>query len=312
MPAASHGCYPNLIIAGAPKCGTTSLFRYLADHPQVAAAKRKETRFLMDRDYPLYEPTCNVHDAGLQAYEKFFEPEQCALSKFILEATPDYLYQETPLRFLPLLPEQPKILFVFRDPSLRILSYYRYAVNNLAELPSSLSFSELVDDLLAGNVPEQFPIVARLLEHSRYADYLPRWYDEFGRENIVAILFESLVRDPAGALSQLCRAIGIDEDFYQAYQFTKSNETIAVRSQILHRIFRSTWSWRMPIAIRKAGGRAYRAINVGPATSSTNVHADDIRRLDVALADANQALQGLTGLDVSIWQKRGSSATTAA
>ena len=45
---------PNLMIAGAPKCGTTSLHHYLADHPSVCASIEQESRFLMDEAYPLY------------------------------------------------------------------------------------------------------------------------------------------------------------------------------------------------------------------------------------------------------------------
>src|SRR5688500_8554449 len=36
---------PNLIIAGVPKGGTTSLFRYLAQHPDICAARNKELRY---------------------------------------------------------------------------------------------------------------------------------------------------------------------------------------------------------------------------------------------------------------------------
>ena len=42
-----------LIIGGTTKAGTTSLHAYLSDHPQVCASSIKETRFFLDRDYPL-------------------------------------------------------------------------------------------------------------------------------------------------------------------------------------------------------------------------------------------------------------------
>jgi len=37
--------YPNLVVAGAPKCGTSSLYFWLAAHPEVAASREKETFF---------------------------------------------------------------------------------------------------------------------------------------------------------------------------------------------------------------------------------------------------------------------------
>ncbi|MCP5333794.1 MAG: hypothetical protein H7A13_10650, partial [Pseudomonadales bacterium] len=50
---------PNLIIAGAPKCGTTSLFDYLVQHPQVGGSSVKETCYVMDRGYPLFKAQSN-------------------------------------------------------------------------------------------------------------------------------------------------------------------------------------------------------------------------------------------------------------
>ena len=48
--------YRFLIIGGASKAGTTSMFSYLAEHPQICASHAKETRFFLDSDYPLSSP----------------------------------------------------------------------------------------------------------------------------------------------------------------------------------------------------------------------------------------------------------------
>jgi len=42
--------FPNLVIAGAPKSGTSSLFFWLAAHPEVCGSQKKETYFLADKD----------------------------------------------------------------------------------------------------------------------------------------------------------------------------------------------------------------------------------------------------------------------
>src|SRR5688572_5812110 len=47
---------PNVIIAGAPKCGTSSLFRWLTDHPQVGGSTMKETYFFIDPESHMYDP----------------------------------------------------------------------------------------------------------------------------------------------------------------------------------------------------------------------------------------------------------------
>ena len=93
---------PNVIIAGAPKCGTTSLFEYLAAHPAVCPATVKETRYLIDKDYPLYHQERSFLRRGLVGYSEFFQKHIPGLHKIFIEATPDYMYQNTPLKVLPL------------------------------------------------------------------------------------------------------------------------------------------------------------------------------------------------------------------
>jgi len=50
-----------LIIAGQPKAGTTSLFDWMAQHPEITPSRLKETRFFLDPDYPLNRPLPNAH-----------------------------------------------------------------------------------------------------------------------------------------------------------------------------------------------------------------------------------------------------------
>jgi hypothetical protein len=69
---------PNLIIGGAPKCGTSSLFQWLADHPEVCGSRVKEIFYLMDRDHPLLKAESNFHNHGLCGYESYFKKAQYA------------------------------------------------------------------------------------------------------------------------------------------------------------------------------------------------------------------------------------------
>ena len=53
----SRAMLPNVVIAGAPKCGTTSLFAWLADHPDVCGSNVKEARYFLDPGDPLFDET---------------------------------------------------------------------------------------------------------------------------------------------------------------------------------------------------------------------------------------------------------------
>ena len=94
---------PNVVVAGAPKCGTSSLFAWLCDHPDVCGSQVKETRYLLDASSPLAR-SGSYERGGIQGYAAYFEhcAERATPPRVIVEATPDYLYQETARQVLPL------------------------------------------------------------------------------------------------------------------------------------------------------------------------------------------------------------------
>lgn len=293
---------PNVIIAGAPKCGTTSLFRYLADHPDVCSSKVKETRYLLDINYPLFDPQNTYSRDGLSGYSRFFSRDEAMARSVILEATPDYIYQNTPHEAIKKFPFPPYVIFVFRRPASRILSYFNYAQNNLSQLPKDWSFEYFVNLLLADLVSNKYPIVRESLRQSRYADYLMRWINTVGQDNICTILFEELTQEPLSHLKDLAQRIGLDTTFYDSYEFPQENPTIFVHNQNLHRIYRSLWDVKFPRPIRKFGGAIYRALNVaGNNPRKMESEQAQLKRLDREFTDANQQLAALTGLDLSCW-----------
>src|SRR4051812_43533914 len=73
---------PDFIIIGVQKGGTTSLYRYLIQHPDVLAATRKETHYYDE-----------LHAKGLKWYKGFFPKINAAEKPFLTcEATPDYFF----------------------------------------------------------------------------------------------------------------------------------------------------------------------------------------------------------------------------
>ena len=67
--------------------------------------------------------------------------------KIILEATPDYIYQKTPLEVLPNLNPMPNIIFILRNPAKRLYSFFNFAKNNMGVLKKDISFTEYINRL---------------------------------------------------------------------------------------------------------------------------------------------------------------------
>src|SRR5947199_9809161 len=86
--SAKFSGYRFLIIGGTSKAGTTSVFNYLAGHPEVCPAE-KETRFFLDADYPLPSKR-RYQENNSETYWSLFQSGPQENWRF--EATPDYLY----------------------------------------------------------------------------------------------------------------------------------------------------------------------------------------------------------------------------
>lgn len=294
---------PNLIIAGAPKCGTTSLFEYLASHPEVCPSNVKETYYLMDADYPLYQKDWNFKGNGLAGYEQYFQDCDTEHFSIFVEATPDYMYQRVPLEVLPTFKETPTIIFVLRKPSDRIYSLFRFAKNNLAILDKHLSFAQYLDMVNSkdGGLVGR-PILLNAIEHSKYSKYLMQWMKALGSDRIKVFLFEDMVANPAVFMSRLSLMLGIDQKYYDTYPFGRKNETYVIRNTGLHRMMRSYGDKVSIKPIRWLAHKMYKISNMREA--SDNKSEEDkrvLQELDSIFAPYNDELEKLSALDLARW-----------
>jgi hypothetical protein len=110
---APAGRLPDVVIVGAMKGGTTSLFSYLAQHPEIHGSIRKEVHYF-DRHFK----------RGNTWYRKHFTRRGDGV---VLEATPDYMFHKSSLdRIRTVLPNA-KLIIVLRDPVRRAYSHYHHS-----------------------------------------------------------------------------------------------------------------------------------------------------------------------------------------
>lgn len=209
----------NAVIAGAEKSGTTSLFRSLSEHPDVAPSTVKETRYFQPIMYgkPL-EPVA--------VYEAYFagagsEPVR-------LEGTPRYLYGGRPLaeRMREVLGPEARIVMVLREPIARFESFFTFQKARLRIAPEidveaylaradALTDAERADP--ANHAWLAFP-------GGCYADYLQAWRDVFG-DQVLVLFFENLLKDTASTLREVATFLAIDPEAYPSYEFASENRT---------------------------------------------------------------------------------------
>lgn len=281
--------YSYLIIGGVTKAGTTSLFTYLGDHPEICPSSLKETCFFLDADYPR-TAQYRLEDDGLEKYGVYFE--HCQGRCLRLEATPVYLYSSrTPQKIKRSL-QDVKIVFILREPIERLISFYRFEKQGNV-LPSSLSFDEYVHLLFQKeskcDQKAVRPPYMRALEEGRYSTYLESYFDVFERDRLCVLQSEKLKQDPATLLEDVCVFAGIDPSFYRDYDFQVFHRTPEVKSTTIHgaylrfrkniRAYAHNKPWFRVIArsIQRLWEPIYFRLNRG-------------HRQDIAISEKNQSL----------------------
>jgi len=224
-----------LIIGGTTKAGTTSLYRYLKDHPQICASALKETRFFLDADSPL--PVKTPFDESLEGYREYFSNCLSAEEKVLMEATPDYLYSRTALRIADLLPNA-KMVFVLRDPVDRMISWFKYA-RQCGLLDSKVSFEEYVKFQFDKPVAPDTPGYYRALEEGCYSRYLGGFKEKMPNR-ILLLSFDELKRSPVNVMRKICDFSNLDSGFYDEYEFLAENVSQVVKYQFIERLYLTT------------------------------------------------------------------------
>jgi hypothetical protein len=251
---------PNLIIAGIAKAGTSSLFRYLSQHPDICVSDVKEVGHFLPLRYGVNAPP-------LEAYAIHFQG--CESAQYRLEATPGYFFGGR--RVAAAIEEtldNPCIILSLRDPVNRFCSYYTFERSHV-RIPRHMSLNDYLGTCerlrSAGLDGRKENNTYWALSGGFYADYLDDWLEIFG-ERLHIVFFEHLASNPASLVAEVCRWLHIDDSVVESFDYTASNKTFRHRSDLLQKLAlrareRSRGLLRRHPALRKSLQSAYGLVN---------------------------------------------------
>jgi len=231
----------DFIIIGAQKAGTTSLFRYLRQHPEVAFPQSKEAPFFCVDD---------AYARGFASYMKNItrELEVPDPARKWGTSTPHYMaggvYQSTaegavengydertvPSRIHQSLPNV-RLVAILRDPVERALSGHREAVMKGQD---RRTFDDAIGELLQ---PDALASARMRPQHmgtgyvvwGEYGRILAGYFDVFPREQLLVVFTDELEREPARLLRRIQEFIGVKADFAPGDLGEKYNSGVAAR-----------------------------------------------------------------------------------
>jgi hypothetical protein len=220
---------PNLVMVGLGKSGTTSLFYYLSQHPEICASDVKEIQFFRQHGDEV-EPS-----SGLDGYAAHFA--RWRGERYRLEASPQYLHGGGPMiEAVRAALGSPRILITLRNPTDRMWSTYRSAMSRRF-LPDGLTFEQYVarcEHVLREGVVSEDDRHYRTMAGGFYTAYVRLWLDRFGDDGRV-VFFEQLAADPAAVVRDLCEWLELDAGCVDGFDLSVQNETRHARNFLLHR-----------------------------------------------------------------------------
>jgi tetratricopeptide (TPR) repeat protein len=231
---------PQFLIIGVAKCGTSSLYEYMIQHPQILSAAKKEIHFAnhINHQYfqklgiepqytKLVEPVFNISH-GLDWYLGHFPPTP---KNFVTgEATTGYFIQHDKAiaLFRDLFPRC-KLIVIFRNPVERVISHY---YNNRQYGTEKRSLEEVVNkeiEMLQGvsNMEEiekadSWQKRRGYLVISMYFYFLEKWMSVFPKEQFLILNSENFFSNPSTTLTKVFKFLGLPD--YQLSEYRPHNQ----------------------------------------------------------------------------------------
>jgi hypothetical protein len=189
------------IIAGVQKGGTTALFDYLGEAPDLSLSRVKEVHFFDDEAQDWARPDYGAYHANFAPFDG--RPRG--------EATPIYLYWPESLERIAAYNPAMKLIVMLRDPVERAWSHWKMEYARGVETrPFAWCIREGRQRLFDAE-PWGFHRETSYVERGFYGEQMARAYGLFPQDQVLVLRSDDLRREPGAALSQVRRFIGLEE-----------------------------------------------------------------------------------------------------
>ena len=300
---------PNFLIVGMSRCGTTSLYHYLKEHPEVFMSRVKEPSFFLAQFRPV--PENGIGDERRKYYKNFEEYcglfEKAGKSKAIGEASSENLYHaEKVIPHIQKYLGNPRIIISLRNPVERAFSAYTFLISENREF---LPFEEgLAQE--DKRKADGWRHIWLYRDAGFYFQGVRAYLENFAEVKVC--LFDDLQKNPLSLSQDVYRFLGVDPSYVPDVSVRYKSSGIP-RSQRINRLFQEPT--RLQSLVRSVGklllkedrwikwrdrlkARSYAEAEMKPETRRylEGVYLEDILKL-----------QELIGRDLGPWLNAGDS-----
>lgn len=232
---------PNFLLLGAAKAGTTSLTKYLTQHPQIFVCPRREPNFFVFAD-EFNGSSENPDAAGQKRYDALknrairdinlyhYQFESVTDEKVLGEASPLYLCTPKTAERIHQYKSDMKLIVMLRNPVDRAFSHFVYAASNARESLSDFEAAIQQENISAQNIWIGARHYVRL---GFYHAQLKRYFQIFDRNQIKVCLYEDFAKNPRKVIKEIFHFLEVSDDFMPDMT-VRHNQSLMPKNKALH------------------------------------------------------------------------------
>jgi len=222
---------PEFFIVGHPKSGTTALWEALRAHPGIFMPAMKEPVFFATE---LPRQAHRYHAPATSAeYLSLFEG--AAPGQRVGEASASYLWSRVAAAGIAALQPDARIIVILREPASFLHSFHLQMVQSHNESEKDFGRAlALEGERRAGRrLPRRssWPQLLLYSEQVRYVEQLRRYHEQFGREQVLVLIYDDFRSDNEGTVAEVMRFLDVADDV--PVEIGHANPSVRMRSQRL-------------------------------------------------------------------------------
>ena len=291
---------PNFLIVGAPKCGTTAMWRYLHQHPQIHLSQRKDLHYF-GSDLTFLKRQRFSKD---EYHSHFDNTDEIAIG----EASVWYLYSQNAAKEIFEYNPNMKIIIMLRDPVQMIYAHYtQMKFNGLGDEDLS-TFEEALQAEPARKegrrIPKHCPLACTLFyrEIAKVATQIERYLEIFPKEQILFLFQEDMKTNMKELYINTLQFLEVSEEFTP--EFERVNTHKEVRFETLRKIIGKTPQGlkdRIPKRPRKILSKTIRKYNSKHA-ERMKLSPETDKMLRFELTEEISRLEEICQRDLTHWK----------
>lgn len=225
-----HSRWPDFVIAGAPKCGSFTLYHYLSQHPDIKMSRAKEPS-VYHNQYDKYN-SAEIFE-GATDHQILGDG---TIGYFTLPHVPKRIHEENP---------NTKLIFIFRSPSERTWSHFWHRQKKGLELRKW-------KEILTANDDDD------LIAYSRYYSFLQNWLQYFKLSDMHFIVMEEFSKNEDETMQNVFEFLGVEP--FTSFEKELKNKGYAAKSarknHLIAKIRKADWLKNvLPESLRNKGSQ---------------------------------------------------------